>query len=106
MKRILLLLPLLLCSCKSKNSITLEQSKMFSVASYVYSYQTSEIQEYTHDCKLAQFRDDEKQWCYVEVPNDRHEYSWVQVKKTNKLIWYRVYDTKEKVSNNYWEFYY
>ena len=102
MKKLLLLLPLLLCSCKSKNSATPEQSKMFSVASYVYSYQTSEVQDYTHDCRLAVFTDNENKTCYVEVAYTYNEET-INVKKSEKLIYYRVYDIKEKVSNNYWE---
>jgi len=104
MKKLLLLLPLLLSGCKSKNSSTTEQSKMFSVAAYVYSYQTSEVQEYTHDCRLAQFIDNEEQWCYVEVESEYNE-TYVCVKKTDKIIYYRIYSCGEKVSNNRWQFY-
>ena len=100
MKKLLLLLPLLLAGCK--NSTTTEESKMFSVACYVYSYQTSEVQEYTHDCHIAAFNDDVKQLCYVEVPNEYHD-TEINVKYTGKLIWYRIYGIDGKVYNYGWE---
>lgn len=95
MKKLLLLLPLLLCGCK-------KDYKTFDVISYAYSYQTSEVQEYTHDCKLAQFRDDENKICYIEVAYSYNKET-INVKKDEKLIYYRVYDIEEKVSNNSWE---
>ena len=96
MKKLLLLLPLLLISCKNTNV------KKFKVDSYCYSYQTSEIQEYTHDCRLAIFNDTIKQKCFVEVPYDYYE-KYINVKYTGKKIWYRVYDINEKCYNNGWE---
>lgn len=99
-KLLLLVLPLLLAGCK--NSEPAEQSKMFSVACYVYSYQTSEVQEYTHDCHIAVFKDDVKQYCYVEVPYEYHE-TTINVKYTGKMIWYRVYGIETRVYNYGWE---
>lgn len=96
MKKLLLLLPLLLVSCKNTDV------KKFKVDSYCYSYQTSEIQEYTHDCRLAEFTDNENQTCYVEVETDYNE-SNIKVKKTDKIVYYRVYDIEYKVSNNGWK---
>ena len=95
MKKLLLLLPLLLCSCN-------KDYKTFDIISYAYSYQTSEVQDYTHDCRLAVFTDNENKTCYVEVAYTYNEET-INVKKGEKLIYYRVYDIKEKVSNNYWE---
>ena len=94
----LLLLSLLLCACNSQ----VKDYKTFDVNSYTYSYQTSEVQEYTHDCHLAVFTDNENKTCYVEVDYSYNEET-INVKKTEKLIWYRVYDIEEKVYNNYWE---
>jgi len=95
MKKLLLLLSLLLVGCKNTDI------KKFKVDSYCYSYQTSEIQEYTHDCKLAEFTDNKNQTCYVEVETDYNE-SNIKVKKTDKIVYYRVYDIEYKVSNNGW----
>lgn len=89
------LLPLLLVGCKKP------QNK-FTVLTYCYSYQTSEVQDYTHDCRLAVFVDNEGKTCYVEVDYSYYE-DTIKVKKTEKNITYRVYSFEEKVSNNGWE---
>lgn len=93
------ILPLLLIGCENSR---LEDYKTFDVNSYVYSYETSEVQEYTYDCYIAVFNDDIKQLCYVEVPYEYHKIT-INVKYTGKLIWYRVYGSQVKVYNNGWE---
>ena len=102
MKKLLLLLPLLLCSCNDSKP---KDYKTFDVISYAYSYQTSEVQDYTHDCHIAVFKDDVKQYCYVEVPYEYHETA-INVKYTGKMIWYYVYGIQARVYNYGWEFYY
>lgn len=101
MKKLLIftLLPLLLVGCKNKEK---EPQNKFTVLNYCYSYQTSEIQDYTHDCRLAKFKDLDKKECYVEVsPN--YNKSEIEVEYTGKVIYYRIYYYDYKVSNNGWE---
>lgn len=93
------LLPLLLVGCKNKEK---ESQNKFTILTYCYSYQTSEVQDYTHDCRLAKFRDIKSIECYVEVPQDYNE-DTVEVSYTGKKIFYRVYYVDVKVSNNGWE---
>ena len=95
------LLPLLLVGCK-KNE---EPQNKFTVLTYCYSYQTSEVQAYTHDCRLAKFKDPNMKECYVEVPPNYYKKE-VEVEYTGKVIYYRIYYTEGKVSYNGWEFYY
>ena len=86
----LLLVPLLLSGCDTTS---------FGVIDYTYAYQTSEVQEYTHDVYLAHCKGD----IYVEVPEDYY-LSMVDLKKTNKMIYYYVYGVDHKVSNKGWEY--
>lgn len=91
MKKLLLLL-LILAGCTNN-------SRWHAVIQdKVYAYQTSEVQEYTHDVYLAVCKDD----VYVEIPED-YEKEYVPLKKTNKIIYYRVYGIEDKVSNKGYE---
>ena len=69
----------------------------YKVLNYTYAYQTSEVQEYTHDIYLAHCVHD----IYIEVPED-HANTYITAKKTDKIIYYRVYDCDFKVSNKGW----
>ena len=98
MKKLLLLLPLLLVGCKKE----IPAENKFTVVTYCYSYQTSEVQDYTHDCRLAKFRDYDYKDCYVEVPPNYNQ-DTIKVGFTGKVIFYRIYNYDYKVSNNGWE---
>ena len=89
----LLTTTLLLTSCQ-------DQTIIATVSGYTYSYITSEVQDYTHDCYLAIVPDLDS---YIEVPNDcltRH----ISIKQTNKIIYYYIYEVEHKVSNHGWEY--
>lgn len=77
---------------------TTEQYPRMKITDFTYAYQTSEVQEYTHDVYLAHCTHD----IYIEVPEDYSESSIV-LKKTNKMIYYYVYGVEYKVSNKGWE---
>lgn len=87
---LLLLAPLLLGGCKHTT---------FGVVDYTYAYQTSEVQEYTHDIYLAHCKGD----IYVEIPENYYS-TTIDLKKTNKMIYYYVYGVDHKVSNKGWEY--
>lgn len=70
----------------------------YKILNYTYAYQTSEVQEYTHDIYLAHCQND----VYIEVPED-YSNSSIRLKKTNKMIYYYVYGVDFKVSNKGWE---
>ena len=120
--KVLLVVPFLLLSCNKKqeevevkneddtyliiNYVEIKNEyDTFSVIGYVYSYQTSEVQEYTHDCRLATFKDYEDNMSYVEVDANYDE-TFVDVVKSDKKIYYRVYDIEKKVSDNGWKWFY
>lgn len=87
MKKISLLLALLMCGCSTN---------VVKVQEYVFAYQTSEVQEETHDVRLAHIND-----FYVEVPNNCN-YKHISIKKTDQITYYYVYGIEEKVSNKGW----
>ena len=68
------------------------------ILDYTYAYQTSEVQEYTHDVYLAHCVND----AYIEVPIG-YSKSTVKLKKASKWIYYWVYDVDYEVSNKGWE---
>lgn len=90
MKKLLFIIPLLLCGC----SIGSKEK----VLKYTYSYLTSQVQETTKDCKLAVISEDR----YIEV-DDNYTGEYVNVKYTGNVIYYYVYDTEQKVSNKGYE---
>ena len=67
------------------------------VINYDIAHITSEVQETTHDLKVANCGDG----IYVEVPNDFTSEN-VKIKYTGKMIYYRI-STGEKVSNKGYE---
>lgn len=71
----------------------------FKVDGFAYAYQTSEVQEFTHDVYLAHCMGD----IYVEVPETYYLPS-IRLKETQKIIYYRIYGVDHKVSNKGWEF--
>lgn len=87
MKKISLLFALLMCGCSTN---------IAKVQEYVMAYQTSEVQEYTHDVRLAHIND-----FYVEV-DEKCNYKHIAIKKTDNIIYYHVYGIEEKVSNKGW----
>lgn len=90
-KLILLALPLLLTSCGKADF------REYKVIAYDYAYQTSEVQEYTHDIRVAKI----DSGVYVEVPDDYKGY-YIQVKPSEKITYYYVYGEEQKVSNGGW----
>ena len=84
---------LLLASCENNNA------SEFKVNGFNYAYQTSEVQDYTHDVYLACCMGD----IYVEVP-ETYYYPSIKLKETKKIIFYRVYGIDHKVSNKGWEY--
>lgn len=95
MKKILLLLILLLSGCSSKPKYKYWHAV---IQGYDYSYQTSEVQENTHDVRLAICKNE----TYIEV-SENYNKTYVALKYTGKLIYYRVYNNDKKVSNKGWE---
>lgn len=88
-KFIALMLPLLLLTACDKK---------IKIEGFTYAYQTSEVQDVTHDVYLAHCEND----IYIEVDEDYSKGS-VAVKKTGNIIYYRVYGRDDKVSNKGWE---
>lgn len=86
MKKLLAVLPLMLLVACNNNK--------YKVEDYTYAYQTSEVQEYTHDIYLAHCENG----AYVEVPENYNK-SYISLKKIDKVIYYYVYGVDEKVSN-------
>lgn len=64
----------------------------------VYAYQTSEVQEYTHDIYLAVCKNN----VYIEISKN-YKKSYLPLKKTGKMIYYRIYGIEDKVSNKGYE---
>lgn len=98
MKKLLLLLPLLV-ACKPKEVITEWRA---TIEGYTYSYQTSEVQEVTHDCYLAIVSSSFEDETFIEIPVN-YSKTYVDLVKTNKMIYYWVYDRDYIVSNRGWE---
>lgn len=94
-KTIILLLAslLLLTACESTKKET------FSIRSFTYAYQTSEVQDYTHDVYIAHCNGD----IYVEVPETYYQLA-IDLTYTKKIVTYYVYGVEHKVSNKGWEF--
>ena len=90
MKKLLLLVSLLLCACNKNWHAVIKD--------YDYAYQTSEVQENTHDIRLAVCDGD----VYIEI-KESYKKGYVNLKHTGKVIYYRVYKVDEKVSNKGWE---
>ena len=91
MKRIkmLMTLPIILCGCNN-----LIKTETFLVKNYTYSFITSEVQEVTHDVYLAHCDNG----YYIEVPENTKKVK-IDVIKKDKVIYYHVNDTDEKVNN-------
>ena len=71
--------------------------KEVEVESYAVAYQTSEVQEYTHDCYLAKCGD-----IYVEV-NWGLNLESITIEKTDHVVYWHVHGIDEKVSNEGWQ---
>lgn len=88
---ILLLLPSLLLSSCAK-------TQTFTILDYAHAYQTSEVQNSNRDIYLARCVGD----IYVEIP-DTYDLSYVEVYKTDEIIYYRIYESQFKVSDKGWK---
>jgi uncharacterized protein YcfL len=92
MKKIsLLLLGLLfmMASCSNRSKV--------KVVNYDVAVITSEVQEHTHNLKLAHLDND----IYVEVPND-YDKDTISIEYTGKVIYYHTVNG-DKVSNKGYE---
>ena len=69
------------------------------VLSYHIAYQTSEVQEYTHDLNLAKISDT----VYIEVPQNYHKKT-VQIIYNGNIVYYWI-EPYTKVSNQGWVYY-
>lgn len=98
MKKLLIIPLLLMISCGNKN---VWKAK---IKGYDYAYQTSRVQEYTHDIYLA-LVGNEAAYSYIEVPED-YDNEYVPLTQTEHYYYYRVYGTDKLVSNNGWEYIY
>lgn len=92
MKKISLLLLGLLFMMVSCN-----KTSKVKVVNYDIAVITSEVQEYTHNLKLAHLDND----IYVEVPNDYNEET-INIEYTGKVIYYHTVNGN-KVSNKGYE---
>lgn len=88
---ILLLLPLVLMTACNNTTY-------FTILDYAHAYQTSEVQNFTHDIYLAHCAGD----IYVEIP-DTYDLSYVEVYKTDDVVYYRIYESQFKVSDKGWK---
>jgi len=93
MKKIILLLALLptLASCNPDDCRA-------KVIGYHMAYQTSEVQEYTHDVKVAELSQNR----FIEVPNDYKE-TTITIRQTGKITYFYIYDVEDKVSDKGWK---
>ena len=88
---------MILPSCKLLRGAT-----RFPIDGYTYSYITSEVQEYTHDVRLAKVP---SIGAYIAVPEEYSDPEYVYAKQTGKVVYYWIEEVEDKVSNQGWEYF-
>ena len=71
----------------------------YRVVSYETAVITSEVQDYTHDLRIANLGND----IYVEVPQD-YDSEYLAAEYTGEVVYYWLEGYSEKVSNRGWEY--
>lgn len=95
MKKLLTIVALSMCALTGCSK---DNGKLLDVDGYTTAYITSEVQEYTHDLRMAHCEND----IYIEVPYG-YSKDKVNVEYTGKFVYYWVEDSDVKVSNKGFE---